>query len=368
MGFWQRTMVNYMSERAPFWSKQRVVVTGHSGFKGYWLATWLRKWGSDVLGLSLRDSPPVSLRNFSDDFPREVWADIRGSTWTNDVRAFEPTIVFHLAAQPLVSVGYTNPLETVTTNVCGTANLLQCVSDVASVRAVVVVTTDKVYSPTAHQPYSETSALGGHDPYAASKAAAEMIVAAWPSRSARIVSARSGNVIGGGDFAAHRLVPDMVRAWSANRAVELRNPTATRPWQHVLEPLDGYLRYAEVLAKRPQALPSALNFGPSQLQSVSVSEFVNFAVEAWHRIFGGASAPAVKINPGDYVEAEHLSLDSTAAQRSLDWANKLDWRDAVEWTFAWHRHQQDGAAVNELIISQIDDYLRLTGGPVIDHK
>ena len=232
-----------------FWADRRVLVTGHTGFKGTWLTTRLLDLGAQVMGVSLPGPHYLpSLWQSTGLRIHEVRADVAGKGWQSDVVQFRPQVVLHLAAQALVPVAAEDPIGTFRTNVVGTAHLLGALDELREApQATLIVTTDKVYDARGRGPYTEQSPLGGGEPYAASKAAAELVVHSWPSALTR-ATARSGNVIGGGDAAPRRLLPDLIRAWSTNQPAVLRRPSATRPWQHVCEPLDGYLRYAELLA------------------------------------------------------------------------------------------------------------------------
>ena len=256
-----------------FFRGKKVLLTGHTGFKGSWLVLWLHRLGARVAGVSL---PPNTLPNlFSlvgiEDLCESHLCDIRDCAALNAViRQIEPEIVFHLAAQPLVRASYLDPVETIATNVMGTAHVLDALRGLESTRVAVMVTTDKVYrEKQPPRPYRENDALGGHDPYSASKAASEIVIGSYRSaflaeQGVAIASARAGNVIGGGDWSADRLIPDAVRAWQKGQTLEVRRPDAIRPWQHVLEPLAGYLTLAEKIWRQP-ALAGAYNFGPESL-------------------------------------------------------------------------------------------------------
>ena len=246
-----------------FWQGKRVLVTGHSGFKGAWLCLWLHRLGADVTGVSLPPATQPNLFTLAEVGAgmQSHWQDVReGEPLAAIFRTSQPEVVFHLAAQALVRPGYRDPLGTFSTNITGTLNVLEAARALAGVRAIVAVTTDKVYRNTGNAaPFLESDPLGGHDPYSASKAAAEMLVASYREsffrqRGVGLSAARAGNVIGGGDWSEDRLIPDAVRAWAAGGALPVRRPEATRPWQHVLEPLAGYLRLAEALFHDPEAV------------------------------------------------------------------------------------------------------------------
>jgi CDP-glucose 4,6-dehydratase len=340
-----------------FWAGRRVLLTGHTGFKGAWLAFWLRRLGAEVLGVSL-PGEPASPRLWDDLGGlgvTEVEADLAEIGWEHHVTAYAPEVVLHLAAQALVPVGYRAPLRTFASNVMGTARILDVVSSLDSVSVAVMVTTDKVYDPRQPPPHTETDFLGGHDPYAASKAAAELVVSSWPRTDARVVTARAGNVIGGGDWSPGRLVPDLVRAWTAGETALLRMPGAVRPWQHVLQPLHGYLVYAERLAAGDD-LPPALNFGPDDSQAVTVGELVDYAAATWRGHGGSLPEPPARTVPmPDIAETGHLEIDSTLAATTLGWRNVVDWRTATEWTVDWYRRSPTEGAT-AVMGEQLDSY------------
>jgi len=340
-----------------FWAGRRVLLTGHTGFKGAWLALWLRRLGAEVLGVSLSGQPGSP--RLWDDLAGlglvEVEADLAEPGWEPDVAAFAPEVVLHLAAQALVPVGYRDPLRTFASNVMGTARVLDVVSSLASVAVAVLVTTDKVYDPRQSPPHAETDFLGGHDPYAASKAAAELVARSWPRSDARVVTARAGNVIGGGDWSPYRLLPDLVRAWTAGETAVLRMPGAVRPWQHVLQPLHGYLLYAERLAAGAD-LPPALNFGPDDSQAVTVAELVDHAAATWRDSGGTLPEPPARTVPmPDVAETGHLEIDSTCAATALGWHNVIGWRLATEWTVDWYRRSPTAGAA-AMMLDQLDAY------------
>jgi CDP-glucose 4,6-dehydratase len=357
------------SRRSPsreFWSGRRVLVTGHTGFKGSWLTLWLSMLGATIQGLSLptageREAHWEALGVPIDD---DVRTDIDGTDWQDRVREFAPNVIVHLAAQSLVSVGHAAPLETFATNVMGTARVLQFTAEADDVSAVLVATTDKVYDPRQQLPYAEDAYLGGGaDPYSASKAAAELVLQAWPPTGAAVVAARAGNVIGGGDWSPQRLVPDLVRAWAAGQEVSIREPHAVRPWQHVLEPLAGYLLYVEA-AVGTADVPRALNFGPADQQRVPVSEVVRVASRAWSQALGQAVEPGFISAPESerMNEVPELLIDSRRAHESLGWASRLGWEDAVRMAIDWYARAAAGTPPAELSRRQIEEYVeRVTG-------
>lgn len=329
-----------------FWSGKRVLVTGHSGFKGAWLVLCLHRLGAHVTGISLppETSPNLfSLANIG-ELCVSHFCDIRDVARLADlVGASSPQIVFHLAAQALVRTGYRDPLTTFSTNVLGTAHVLDTVRSAAGLRVVVAVTSDKVYknreAPYAHR---ESDELAGHDPYGASKAAAEMIIAGYrdaylAGRGVAVASARAGNVIGGGDWSADRLIPDAVRAWYSGQPLRVRRPRAVRPWQHVLEPLHGYLRLAEKLYDQP-SLAGAYNFGPEARQGASVREVVELASEAH-----GQGAEVLWEDDGEGPqEAGWLALDVARARTVLGVSPCWTLPQAISHTMAWYRRLAAG--------------------------
>lgn len=301
-----------------FWQNRRVLVTGHTGFKGYWLTLWLRWMGARVAGFSLPD-------------------DVRdAAALAEAVQAHQPEAVFHLAAQPLVRVGYQAPAETYATNVMGTVHLLDAVRMTPSVRATVVVTSDKCYENRELQRgYRESDPLGGVDPYSSSKAAQELVAGAYRrSYGMRVATARAGNVIGGNDWAAFRLVPDCVRAFAAGQPVEIRHPEAVRPWQHVLEPLAGYLLLAERLHEGEPGISPAYNFGPSDVGIRTVGELVSSLAEAWGEGAAWSTEPDHHHGP---PETNRLLLNAALARQELGWQPRLALRAAVEWTVEWYK-------------------------------
>lgn len=340
-----------------FWAGRRVLVTGHTGFKGAWLSLWLQRLGARVSGLALApDSPDGAFVAFGPwpDLGSHA-ADLRDAAAVEGVVSHvAPEIVFHLGAQALVRRGWADPLGTYAVNVLGTANVLQAMAAAESVRAVVVVTSDKVYANSGVGGcFREDSPLGGCDPYSASKAAAEHVVSAWRAGNQRIpvVTARAGNVIGGGDLAEDRLLPDVWRALRRGEDVILRHPEATRPWQFVLEPLAGYLRLAEALVRDPGGCPPSLNFGPSPAVCLSVAAVAQRVLDAWGggRWVDGRSATGPP-------EAAALSLDSTLAARTLGWRSHLSLETAIRLTVDWWRAAREDAPLRQLGSAQISAY------------
>ncbi|GAA0772602.1 CDP-glucose 4,6-dehydratase [Castellaniella ginsengisoli] len=339
-----------------FWRGRRVVLTGHTGFKGSWLALWLHRLGAQVTGMALPPSGEPNLYTLArvGEMCDSHFVDIRDAQAVADrMRRAEPEIVFHLAAQALVRAGYADPLSTYSTNVMGTAHVLDALRGLGSVRAAVMVTTDKVYRNLERAyPYREDDALGGHDPYSASKAASELVIASYrdaflAEQGVAVATARAGNVIGGGDWAADRLIPDAVRAWQAAQALPIRRPQAIRPWQHVLEPISAYLRLAECLCATP-AVAGAYNFGPHTHEAATVRQVVEWARQA----YGSGD-----IQWGDGTEGPHeaawLALEIAQARTVLGVQPRWGLQDAIMRTMAWYRQQQDGTDARALCEADI---------------
>jgi len=341
-----------------FWRGRRVFLTGHTGFKGGWLATWLLDMGAEVAGYALTpESEPSFFRLCGlDGRMRSTFGDIRDhAELARALQSATPEIVFHLAAQPLVRRSYREPVDTLAANVLGTAHLLEAARGSPSARAVVVVTSDKCYEDTgASAAYVEDDPLGGHDPYSASKACAELVTAAYSDRGGpAVATARAGNVIGGGDWAEDRLVPDAVRALSRGAPLVVRNPGAKRPWQHVLEPLAGYLILAERLHEGRAAWAEAWNFGPGADGAATVAELADLLVACW----GQGSWRTAPTDLGAPSESAWLALNSDKARRRLGWRPVFSLPDAVAMTVAWYRGAQavaPGRAVFELSREQIN--------------
>ena len=347
------------------WQGRAVFVTGHTGFKGSWLALWLAGMGARVYGFALDPATKTSLfeeAGVAQQLAGDTRADLADRTALQAaLQEAQPSVVLHLAAQALVRPGYADPVGTFATNVMGTAHLLDAVRSVDSVQAVIVVTTDKVYGNNEWIfPYREGDALGGHDPYSASKAAAEIVVASYRAsffgadrHGARIATARAGNVIGGGDWSPERLVPDCLQAFAAGAPVRLRYPQAVRPWQHVLEPLGGYLALAErLLAADGDAAAKAWNFGPE----VGGDATVGAVTEALARRWGGKASvecPEGELHPH---EAGLLRLDITQARVELGWRPRWSLAQALDATVDWFQGWEHGGDAAALCRAQIASY------------
>ncbi len=341
-----------------FWRGRRVLVTGHTGFKGTWLTTWLTALGAEVAGLSLPEptSDPALWDRVGLQVALDIRADVTSESWQAAVAEFDPQTVMHLAAQSLVTVGYEEPMGTFRTNVLGTASVLAALQRFTSLEAALVVTTDKVYDTSGPGPYSETAPLGGTDPYAASKAGAELVVRSWPGLTVPVATARAGNVIGGGDWGRNRLVPDLVRQWSRGAALELRRPEAVRPWQHVMEPLCGYLVYLERLSAGNE-VPRAINFGPSSRQTVSVRGVAEHAAHEWMRAFDLDDLPSITVASEAHIEETGiLEIDSDCATSLLGWRSTLDWREAVTLAIDWYASDLVGNDAARLMRDQLEAY------------
>jgi CDP-glucose 4,6-dehydratase len=340
------------------WSGRRVLVTGHTGFKGGWLSLWLHHMGAKVTGLAL--DPPTDPGFFEQtslaELVRHEIVDVRDQAATEQLIAdVRPEIVFHLAAQPLVRYSYDHPVETYATNIMGTVHVLEACRKTDSVRAAVCITSDKCYeNRESMRPYRESDPMGGHDPYSSSKGAAELVISAYRRSypdGPLIASVRAGNVIGGGDWALDRLVPDIVRAMLRGEAVQVRNPGSIRPWQHVLEALGGYLLIAERLLDGDRQVATAFNFGPSDEDTQPVSWVVDRVLDAWG---GGEWTRPDGAQPH---EAALLRLDCSKARAELGWRPRFRLQDALDKVVEWHKHVASGGDARAISLAQIDDYV-----------
>ena len=354
-----------MSEES-FWKGRRVFLTGHTGFKGSWLSLWLANKGAAVRGFGL--DPATTPNLFNTAKVASQIEDIRGDIRTpgaldESVRSFKPEVIFHMAAQPLVREGYRDPVGTFETNAIGTARLLEAVRLTSGVKAVVCVTTDKCYENKEWQwGYREIDPLGGYDPYSSSKACAELIASAYRQsffpvdrygdHGCAVATARAGNVIGGGDWSNDRLIPDLIRGFEANRDILIRNPAAIRPWQHVLEPLSGYIQLAEFLSgENAINYATAFNFGPSDEDARPVSWIADKIQHLW-----GSNTSWKRDERLAPHEAGYLKLDSSRARSELGWRPKLRLEEAIAWIVDWHKSFLRGDNMATVTASQIRRY------------
>ena len=352
-----------MQPDAGFWEGKRVLLTGHTGFKGAWLALWLQQLGAQVTGLALA---PTSQPNLFDLLSlglvnKHELCDLRDAEAVAAlVRSSQPQIVLHLAAQALVRESYRTPLATLAINIMGTAHVLDALRDLPGVRVAVMVTTDKVYRNLEHPypyPYRETDALGGYDPYSASKAASETVIASYrdaylSGQGVAVASARAGNVIGGGDWAEDRIIPDVVRAWQSGQPLQVRRPEAVRPWQHVLEPLAGYLQLAECLWTRPE-FAGSYNFGPAADATASVQQVVELATNSF-----GMNKVCYPKEKNPIHEAGWLALENAKARTVLGIQPRWTLSETVDRTLAWYRAQHNGASARALCLGDIAAFCR----------
>jgi len=348
-----------------FWQGKRVLLTGHTGFKGSWLSLWLQSMGAQVAGYALAPPTNPSLFEVAEvgNGMTSIIGDIRDLERLRKVFVeHRPEIVIHMAAQPLVRYTYVEPVETYSTNVMGTVNLLEAVRSTDSVKAVVNVTSDKCYENREWVwGYRENEAMGGYDPYSNSKGCAELVTAAYrnsyfhpeqyKTHGVAIASGRAGNVIGGGDWAGDRLIPDIMRAISQGKPVNIRNPHAIRPWQHVLEPLSGYILLAQKLYEEGAAYAEGWNFGPNDEDAKPVQWIVEKLTEAW-----GEGASWV-LDGGDHPhEAHYLKLDCSKAKARLDWHPRWHLDETLDKIVSWHKYYQQGADMKAVTLAQIDMY------------
>lgn len=354
-----------------FWRGKKVFVTGHTGFKGSWLCLWLQAWGAEVTGYALPAPTVPSLFELCK-------VDALITSHTGDVRDYEklfaaiqlaqPELVIHMAAQPLVREAYKNPVATYDINVMGTVHLMEAVRHIHSVKAVVNVTTDKCYQNKEWLwGYRENEPMGGHDPYSNSKACSEMVTEAYRNsffsgdaydrQGIALATARAGNVIGGGDWAADRLIPDFIRALAADATIKIRRPTAIRPWQHVLEPLSGYLLLAEKLYEEGPSYAEAWNFGPDD----SDAQPVEWVVQKLCALWEGKAGYEIDLAASHPHEANYLKLDCSKAKNRLGWKPRWHLEYALEQTVAWVRHYQAHHDMKDVCLQQIREYIDCEG-------
>lgn len=346
-----------------FWQAKKVLITGHTGFKGSWLSLWLTQLGAEVTGFALAASTTPNLFDMARLAPtlNHVIGDVRDYDAVHQVMAtYQPEIVIHMAAQPLVRYSYQHPVETYATNVMGTVHVLEAVRHSASVKAVINVTTDKCYDNQEWLwGYREHEPMGGFDPYSNSKGCAELVTSAYRNSffnvtgcSVALASARAGNVIGGGDWATDRLIPDLMHSCLNQQDVVIRNPHAIRPWQHVLEPLSGYLALAQALYEHPQDFASAWNFGPNDDDVRPVQWIVDYVLKAW----GQGVSSRLDSNPQPH-EAHFLKLDCSKAKAQLQWRPRWSLPQTLDSIVAWYHAYQTGADMHAFSLEQIQYYL-----------
>jgi CDP-glucose 4,6-dehydratase len=349
-----------------FWKDKKVFITGHTGFKGSWLSLWLQEMGASVKGYalpapttpSLFETASVGIGMSSEE------GDIRDfEKLKKSIKAFEPEIVFHMAAQPLVRLSYDEPMETYSTNVMGTVHLLEAVKQVGGVKAIVNVTSDKCYENREWVwGYREDEAMGGYDPYSNSKGCAELVAASYRQsffnrdkyheHGCALASARAGNVIGGGDWADDRLIPDMLNAFSNEKAVEIRSPHAIRPWQHVLEPLSGYITIAEHLYKQGSSFSEAWNFGPREEDEKPVQWIVERLTEQW------AGNASWYLSEGEHPhEAHYLKLDCSKAKKRLNWQPVWNLEQTLQRIVVWQKAWLEGNDMKQHTLNEIKEYM-----------
>ena len=345
-----------------FWKGKKVFLTGHTGFKGSWLSLWLQSMGVIVKGYSLDVNTKPALftqANVAAEMESEI-GDIRNlEQLTESIISFSPDILIHMAAQPLVRLSYQEPVDTYTTNVIGTVNVLEAARKCSNIKAIVSVTTDKCYENKEWEwGYRENEPMGGYDPYSSSKGCAELVTSAYRRSffngkdTASLASARAGNVIGGGDWSEDRLIPDILRAFEKLEPVVIRNPLSTRPWQHVLEPLSGYLVLAENLYNHGDEFAEGWNFGPKDEGCKPVDWILDMMVETWG---GGASWRLDKNN--NQHEAGFLKLDCSKAANRLKWEPKWELQETLESIINWHQNYLNGHNVKKECLKEIKKYI-----------
>ncbi len=344
-----------------FWRGKRVFLTGHTGFKGSWLSLWLQDMGAVVKGYSLAPQTENNLfevARVSEGMISEI-GDIRNlEQVTESMVEFQPEILIHMAAQPLVRISYTDPVGTYQTNVMGTLHVLEAAKKCATLKSIVAVTTDKCYENKEWVwGYRENEPMGGHDPYSSSKGCCELLISSYrnsyfnDAKSPNLASARAGNVIGGGDWSEDRLIPDILKAFEKSESVVVRNPSATRPWQHVLEPLSGYLMLAERLYNQEGEFAEPWNFGPNDEDAQSVESILNQMVELW----GGTAS--WNLDPGSHPhEANLLKLDCSKANVKLKWQPKWTLNQTLSKIVEWHKQWLAGSDIRNYTLKEIKKY------------
>ncbi|MFF2018099.1 CDP-glucose 4,6-dehydratase [Paenibacillus sp. NPDC058177] len=352
-----------------FWENKRILITGHTGFKGSWLSLWLQKLGAQVTGYSL--APPTTPNLFTQAEVKNgmtsIYGDIRDlSLLKKTISEFDPEIIFHMAAQSLVRRSYQEPVETFSANVMGTVNLFEAARDAENLRAIINITSDKCYENKEWQwGYREIDPMGGYDPYSASKGCAELVTASYrrsfynDQHKVAIASVRAGNVIGGGDWAEDRLIPDLVRSIQANKSLKIRNPHSVRPWQHVLEPLYGYLLLAEKMWSNGEEYSDAWNIGPSDYDAISVEALLSLFQTGWKQKLN------IQMDDGNHPhEAGYLKLDCSKARLRLGWKSNLSIQQCVQWVVAWTYAYLQEENIREFTLDQITSFEEL----IKEHK
>lgn len=344
-----------------FYNKKKILITGHTGFKGSWLVHWLSRYNVEIMGIGLNPYNKLNLFNYINKRKLlDKRIDITDyKTLEKNILKFKPDIIYHLAAQALVKKSIQNPLETFKTNIIGTANILNCINKLKKKTTSVIVTSDKCYeSFKLSRGYQENDKLGGNDPYSASKASAEIIFKSFfnsilkKNKKIKIATARAGNVIGGGDWSSDRLIPDCVSAWVLNKKVNIRNPRATRPWQHILEPLSGYIMLSYHLQNNINLNGNSFNFGPKFNDISNVEEVLKLSKNYWKN---------AKINfykEKDFVEDEHLQLNTQKVEKKLKWKKIFTIEKTIEMTMNWYKKFYDNKNVLQLLDNDINYYLK----------
>lgn len=365
MGLWQSSLAGLVMNDRMFWKGKKVLITGHTGFKGGWLSLWLQRLGANVLGYALHPPTTPSLYEIAQvaEGMESIIGDIRDLEHLKTIIAEnKPEIIIHMAAQPLVRHSYKNPLETYTTNVIGTVNVLETIRHSGCVHVAIIVTSDKCYQNNEWMwGYRENEPIGGYDPYSSSKGCAELVTAAYRNsyfpekdyerHGVAIASVRAGNVIGGGDWSEDRLIPDIMKTFMENRPVIIRNPKAIRPWQHVLEPLNGYLCLIEQLWERGSEFVGAWNFGPYDEDAKPVSWIVERMVSLW------GEDSHWEIDKGEHPhEAYYLKLDCSKAKNLLGWSPRLNLSTTLDWIVEWYRSYQQNQNMRHLTETEISRY------------
>ncbi len=357
-----------MVMKPEFWKNKKVLITGHTGFKGSWLSLWLQKMGAELIGYSL--PPPTNPNLFSLAKVASGMVSINGDirnldTFSKVVQEYKPEIIIHMAAQALVKYSHFNPVETYSTNVMGTVNVLESVRHTDCVQVVLIVTSDKCYENKEWLwGYRENEPMGGYDPYSSSKGCAELVTLAYQKsyfkagsslfKNIGVASVRAGNVIAGGDWANDRLIPDLIRAFMGKQAACIRNPNATRPWQFVLEPINGYLTVVENLWEDRVKYSGAWNFGPNEDDAKPVSWVVKQLAEKW-----GTDVKWENVSSEDVLEANKLKLNCSKAKSQLGWKPKLPLTSTLAWIIDWYKCYREGKDIQEITLKQIADYQRV---------